>query len=180
MNLESGNYIELYNPLKYNFFPVRILESDSNRIKVKILSTEKDRYFDNYYLDQFGFRIPFISEKLINYCGFNRIDKSPIFNNKDYDLSIIECYQGKIDRNQFLRTLDIETRFLGFKILEKNKEEEFIEILKKLPFNCDFKSFQKENKLINSGNANILFKKLNEFGINDINTDKIILESKSE
>jgi hypothetical protein len=62
MNLESVNYIELYNPSKYNFIPVRILKSDSNRIKVKILSTEKDRYFDKYYLDQFGFRTPFISE----------------------------------------------------------------------------------------------------------------------
>jgi hypothetical protein len=173
MEFQSGKYLELFNPIKNNYFPVRILEVKETGISVKILSTGSERTFANYYLNNYHYRFPNISHELLKNCGFENHNKGLIW--KRGNIIVVECLQGEIKNNDYVTFfINFSSRFLGYKVTTKEALSEFLELLKQTPFDSDSEAFRNQNLTVSF--ADELFMRLSEFGLKNLNTDKIILE----
>tara|TARA_R110002020_G_scaffold108281_2_gene251056 strand:- start:37862 stop:38395 length:534 start_codon:yes stop_codon:yes gene_type:complete len=153
MNFQEEEYILLYNPPKYSYFPVRILKIEDEGALVKVLSNSTEKFFFKYYFENYGYRRPFISSDLIYKCGFHKDDRGLIYRNGD--IIIVESYLGKVeaktdkfDNTEFLRHLDIETIFLGFKILNQKDLKVYLSLLSGSPLDTTFENFKKVNGTI--------------------------------
>lgn len=172
-NFKEGQYLEFQKPHEYEYISVRIHKVDETGVNVVILSDSSEKKLSYYFLENNSFRYPFISEKLIENCGFN-------FNSEKYfeknEIIIIECIAYNIKENNFDNFIDYSSKSLGFKVLRKNKKQDFVKILNNLPYETDPVEFKNKHDTIST--VEDLFAKLKEFDINDIDFDIVILKSK--
>lgn len=173
MEFTSGDYLELFNPINNNYFPVRILESVETGIKVKILGTGEEKNIGNYYLNNYDHRIPNTSSELLENCGFINENRSLIW--KRNNIMVVECFQGKIEKkNEESFFVDFSSRFLGYKITTQNNLDEFLTVLNQTPYDFDKEEFSKKYSTVSR--AIKLFKELSKHGLNQLDTDNIILK----
>lgn len=71
-NINTNDYIELFNPGKNNYFPIRILGKSDNGNKVLILGTGKELNVYEYQLKTYGYRNIWITEEMMIQLGFNK------------------------------------------------------------------------------------------------------------
>lgn len=165
MKLKANNYIEIYNIKNHNYFPVKILSIDENEIKVKTLIDNIEIKIDNCYIETYGYRTPYISNKMIESCGFKKTENGYYEKN---NVVIIENYVGEKE------LLWKKTAFLGFKILNKIDVEDFFKTNIGTNYETKFIDFQKKNNTIMK--IEDFFKELVKYGITDINFEKLIIE----
>jgi hypothetical protein len=169
MKLKADNYIEIYNIKNHNYFPVKILSINKNEIKVKTLIDNIEIKIDISHLETYGYRIPYISNKMIESCGFKKAKNGHYEKN---NVVIIENYIGKME--QISNFFEINTAFLGFKILNKINVEDFFKKNYKTNYETKFIDFQRKNNTIIK--VEDFFKELVKFGITDINFEELIIE----
>ena len=173
MNHKSGDYLELFNPAKNSYFPIRIKNIKETGLIVKILNTGKECLFQNYYMQNYPYKIPSISHKLLLNCGF--VNKNNILVWERDNHVIIECLHGNIRNKNYQNIIfDNSIRFLCFKITKASEYSNFLKLLKENLDEENIDEFKKKNEIIKT--ANELFTKLYENGLTNLETDKIILK----
>lgn len=155
--LEKNQYIELYNPLRNNYFPVRILERIKDGYLVRSLIIDKEINIYDFQLKTYGFRNTWVSQELLERIGFKKDELIYTFEN----IKICECLTGelnKIDHPYYL--YEYKSKHLGYTILTENEIENF---------KIDFKEIENEKvrkhySFINSMNEvfDYLLKKMPE------------------
>ncbi|MCG8803974.1 hypothetical protein [Tenacibaculum finnmarkense] len=160
-NFEVNDYIELYDPFKNSYLPVRILELNEDGYNVKSLINKKEFNIYNYQLMEYGFRNTWISEKLLIKLGF--VKDKLIYNFEN--IVIWECLIGeltKIDHPFYL--YESRSKHFGYAIFENNKLLEFKIDFKNLIKNSERNEISEKYLLTSS--INILFKYLIKYNSN--------------
>lgn len=120
--LETNQYIELYNPLSNNYFPVRILERNSDGYLVRSLFKRKEINIYDFQLKTYGFRNTGISEKLLEKIGFKKEGLVYSFEN----IRIWECQIGELNKTDHPYHLyEYNSKHLGYAILDDTEIENF-------------------------------------------------------
>ncbi len=132
IKFKENEYVNLYNPASRDFFSVRILNSRANGYKVKVLKTEQEKDFQDFYFNTYGYHRICISNEILQNLGFQKKD----FQYKlDYFI-VWECLTAK-NLTIILNKYPIaDFKHLGYAIIKQEQESNFIE---------DFKHAQ-ENK----------------------------------
>lgn len=152
-NFKINEYIDLYDPFKNNYLPVRILNKIEDGYFAKSLINDKEFKVNNYKLKNYGYRQKWISEKLLIKLGF---EKNKLIYNFE-NIVIGECLIGElknIDHPYYL--YEYNSKHLGYAILKKNELLEFKQDFKNLLNNPENNEIN-EKYLITSS-INILFK----------------------
>lgn len=132
-DFKPNEYIELYNPGKNNYFPIRILSKNENGYEVMSLRNNKKINISNYYLTRYGYKRIWVSEELLSQLGFKKEGLIYSFENT----IIVECLIGEvkiIDHPYYL--YEYNSNHLGYAILKKNEIEAFLDDYKKIDFNA--------------------------------------------
>ena len=131
-NFKPNSYIELFNPGRMNYFPVRILEKIDNSYRALNLHNKIEINIYDYQLNKYGFRNIWITEDLLYKLGFVRNDFIFSFEN----IVIFECIIGDsiYNENPFY-LFEFNSKFLGYAIIDNNKKDEFINDYRKIDFN---------------------------------------------
>ncbi|CAA0220261.1 hypothetical protein [Tenacibaculum maritimum] len=119
---ETNQYIELYNPLRNNYFPVRILERTKDGYLVHSLIINKEINIYDFQLKTYGYRNTWISQELLERIGFKKDGLIYTLGN----IIIWECLTGelnKIDHPYYL--YKYKSKHLGYAILSENEIEDF-------------------------------------------------------
>lgn len=132
IEFKTNEYIEIYNPSKHNYIPIRILSKNKNGYDALLLPNSKQVNIYNYQLNTYGYKKIWITEKLLSQLGF----KKEGLNYTLEDITIFECLIGElknIDHPYYL--YEFSSKHLGYAILKKNEVDEFIKDYKEIDFN---------------------------------------------
>jgi len=173
---KPNTYIELFNPAKNNYFPIRILENTENGYKALILENGKEINVYDYQLKTYGYRNIWINEKILNGLKFKK-------NGLEYKLNDILLFEGLIGN---LKSIDhpfylfeFSSKHLGFAILNKDELKDFKSDYEKIKYNDNEQTIKE--KYTFSSDINDVFTKLTETKSNKFDYDlfdKIIVENK--
>lgn len=163
---ETNQYIELYDPFKSRYLPVRILKKNTDGYLVKFISIEKEINIYEYQLKNYGYRELWNSRELLEFLEF----KKDGLKNQLGSLIVWECLLGELKNNGNNHFIyEYSSKFLGYALLQENSFDEFEKDFAKLNYNSDSTEFEK--KYLISSSANQLFNHLK-----DINPDKYNIE----
>jgi len=171
MNFELHEYWEIFEPSKKVFFPVRVIDLDSDGIICHFLNSKKNRKIYNYSLATHGYIKPSISDELLISCGFEQNNIEFIKENK----IVIKCLVGELKESIFPYYADFNYNIFGYKFL-KNKEEltNIIEILRITNVDKSSLAFMQENQ------STFRIEKLRDYlNIDNENFDDLYLQSRS-
>ena len=142
---KTNQYIELYNPLRNNYFPVRILERTNNGYRVRSILINKEINIYDFQLENYGFRNIWISKELLEKIGFKKEGLIYSFEN----IIIWECLIGELNKIEHPYYLyEYNSQHLGYVILDENEIENF-----KADFrNIENEKIRKNYTFINSMN----------------------------
>lgn len=144
---KQNEYIELYNPAKYNYFTIRILSKSENGYNALILDNRKKEEIYSYAIETYGFRRNFINRELFVNAGFT---KDNLVYTKN-DLVVFECLIGKLEQDPYyLYNNYFSSRFLGYAFLKENELNYFKTKLEKIQFKTNADDFKKEFNLSSS------------------------------
>lgn len=168
MKFEIDKYIELYDPFKNRYLPVRILEQNTDGYKVKLIPNGKEINIYNYQIKTYGYRELWISRELLEYLG---TEKNGLKTQIDSTI-VWECLIGELknsERNQYI--YEFSSKFLGYAIISDDSLKEFMQDFKKIDFNSDNKEFK--SKYLISSSANELFNQLKKNKSEKYNFDEL-------
>lgn len=132
LKFKENEYVNLYNPASRDFFAVRILIRQANGYKVKVLQTEQEKDFQDFYFDTYGYHRICISDEMLQNLGFLK-------NNLQYkldDFIVWECLHIESEEIKIVFNFpfsDLEN--LGYVFLNEKSLEQFTE---------DFKDIQEK------------------------------------
>ena len=133
-NFKINEYINLYDPFKNNYLPVRILERNKDGYNVKALLNDRKFNIYDYQIENYGFQKNWISEKLLIKLGF---EKNGLIYKLD-DLIVWECLIGELQNIEHPYYLyEYSSKHLGYAIFKN-------ELL--IQFKNDFKNVQLNSK----------------------------------
>lgn len=175
-NFKPNQYIELFNPGKSNYFPIRILEKNDNGYKALILESDKKINVYEYQLKTYGYQDIWITEKLLSQLGFEK--KGLVYSRKN--IIFWECLIGDLEQIEHPYYLyEFSSKHLGYAILEENEVDQFKKDYKEIEFE-DINHKIKE-KYFFTNSINDIFKCLMEKEPNNFNYenfDEILLAKK--
>lgn len=161
-NFEVNDYIELYDPYKNSYLPVRILKPNEDGYNVKSLINKKEFNIYNYQLIDYGFRKTWISEKLLIKLGF--VKDKLIYTSEN--IVIWECLIGELKKIEDPFYLyETRSKHFGYAIFENSKLPEFKIDFKNLIQNSERKEISEKYLLTSS--ISILFKYLLKHNSNE-------------
>lgn len=121
-NLRTNQYVELFNPLKNSYFPVRIKDKIKEGYRAVSILSGKEINIYYYQLKNYGFRKIWVSDSILKKLNFNK-------NNLIYkleDVIIFECLIGKLENvDDPYYLYEYKSKHLGFAILDQDNIEDF-------------------------------------------------------
>lgn len=165
--MKKNEYIAISNPANNDFVPVKILSIAKKEITVKILANEDIRIIPNYYLENYGYRKPYISEKIIENCGLKKTKHD------QYEYDNIVLIKSFVSQNNGGYHF-FSSNFLGYKFLTNSEVDDFRKLLSEIPFETNINDFKEKNSTITT--IEEFINKINELKINNVNFEKLICE----
>ena len=170
MNFKENEYREIRNTDLNRNIPVKILKINESDIKIKDLVENTEYEIYKVSQDAFPSRRPHVNDKMIESCGFKKIIEGVFaFNN----IAIVKCPVKKY----FKTSTNIEEKhldFYGYKILLINDVSDFIKnniiSIQKMTLT----DFQEKNYTVFS--VKNFFEKLTDFGLTNIDFEKLLIE----
>lgn len=169
--LDKNSYIEICNPIQKNDIPVRVLKNESDGILVKILANGKSKFFYYYYLEEYGYRLPILSDVFIESCGFKKTDN--YYFERD-NLIVAGCFVVKTNRDTLFEKGPTSIKFFGYKFIERQDLSKFKEKCLKTKFETTLENYKKEHETITS--VEEFIRKAKDFGLKKIDFDNVILK----
>lgn len=174
IEFNNNEYIEIYNPGKHNYVPIRILNKNENGYNAILLPNSKEIKIYDFHLN-YGYKKICISEKLLKKLGFKKDEFIYTLGN----ITIWECLIGEIKNiNEPYYLYEFESKFLGFAILNENELKDFKKDFKEIDFNSTNHNIKEKYYFTNS--INDVFNHLLKYNFEKCNYeefDKIILEN---
>jgi len=134
IEFSNNEYIEINNPGKNNYVPIRILNKGENGYNALLLPNSKEIKIYDYQLINYGYKKIWISEKLLNELGFKKDGFIYTLGN----IIIWECFIGELKNISHPYYLyEYNSKFLGYAILDKNEIEEFKKDYAEIDFNSE-------------------------------------------
>ncbi len=175
-NFKPNQYIELFNPGKNNYFPIRILEENDNGYKAIILENDKKINVYEYQLKSYGYRNIWITEKLMNQLGF---EKNGLIYSRQNTI-VWECLIGDLKQTEHPYYLyEFNSKHLGYVILNADEVDQFREDYNEIEFEAANHKIKEKYSFTSS--INDIFTSLMEKAPNDFNyeiLDKIVINKK--
>jgi len=171
MKLEVNEYLEIFDPIRKSFFPVRVTEILSDGILCRFLNSKKERKIFNYSLETYGYMEPSLNDNLIIDCGYTQNNIQFISENR----TIVKCIVGELKESIFPYYADFSYNVFGYKFIETDDElVNIIEILKNTGPEKNNLEFKEEN------NSTFRIEKLRDYSKIDNETfDDIYLKNRS-
>lgn len=170
MNFKENEYREIRNTDLNRNIPVKILKVNEFDIKIKDLIENTEYEINRVSQVRYPSRRPHVNNKMIVSCGFKKISESVFtFNN----IAIIKCPFIKY----FKTSRNIEEKhynFYGYKILLRNDVSEFKKNYTETIHKMTLTDLQEKNDTVFS--AEDFFKKLTDFGLTNIDFEKLLIE----
>ncbi|NMH89118.1 hypothetical protein [Flavivirga algicola] len=147
--IKTNQYIELYNPLRNNYFPVRILNKTQDGYLALSILTDKEINIYNYQLDTYGYRNIWISEKLLSKLDFKKDSLCYTLN----DIIIWECLTGELsDIEHPYYLYEYKSKHLGYAILNETEIERFKNDFKAIEYKSNNDGIKSRYSFANSIN----------------------------
>jgi|GEM_PF-3538025 len=142
MNIELNEYLDIFDPLKKIYFPIRVISFTEKGIIAKFIKSNIDKEIQYYQINNYGFKKSYITDEMIINCGF--VHKNGLEYYKENQI-IIDCLIGKIELNPYPIYLDYESNYFGYKFLQDIGEYDvFKEILKNTEISTPSQDFKLE------------------------------------
>lgn len=152
-NIEVNEYIDLYDPIKNYYLPVRIVSMEDNLFNCKVLSNDKEIRITDYHLKNYGFRKNWITEIMLKDLGFKK-------NGLLYELESInvwECLIGHLENIKHPYYIyEYSSKHLGYAIFQEHELNKFKDDFQNVSYDSDNKAFK--NKYLITSSVNELFK----------------------
>ena len=171
MNLKVNEYLEIFDPIKKSFFPVRIIELASDGIICHFLNSKINKKIYNFSLKTYGYIKPSVTDDLIINCGYKQNNIQFIMDDK----IVVKCIVGEFKESIFPYYADFSYNIFGYKLIHKKDElDNIIEILKNTNPEKNNLDFKKEN------NCTFRIEKFRDYSKIDNETfDDLYLKSRS-
>jgi len=124
MSYKANEYLEVFDPTKKEFFPVRIVETTLDGIICYFLNLKREKKIYKFSLETYGYMKPSITDELIINCGFEQNNIQFVKENK----IVIKCIVGDLKESVFPYYADFSYNVFGYKFI--HSEEELTEIIK--------------------------------------------------
>ena len=74
MDIKLDEYLEIFDPLKKEYFPIRVISHTEKGIIAKFLKSEVEKEIQYYHIKTYGYKKSFINNEMIKNCGFTHIN----------------------------------------------------------------------------------------------------------
>jgi len=175
IEFSNNEYIEINNPGKNNYIPIRILHKNEDGYNAILLPTSKEIKIYNYQLINYGYKKIWVSEKLLNQLGFKKVGFIYTLGNTIIWECIIGEMKNIIDPYYLY---EYKSKFLGYAILKDNEVENFKKDYTKIDFNST--NHEIKEKYFFTSSISDIFNRLLDDGLENYNYkefDKIILDN---
>ena len=119
MDIKLDEYLEIFDPLKKEYFPIRVISHTEKGIIAKFLKSEVEKEIQYYHIKTYGYKKSFINNEMIKNCGFTHINGLEY--HKDNKI-IIEYLIGQINVNPYPFYIDYDSNYFGYKFLNTHTE----------------------------------------------------------
>ncbi|WP_419869848.1 hypothetical protein [Chryseobacterium sp. CT-SW4] len=142
MDIKLNEYLDIFDPIKKEYFPIRVIAFTEKGISVKFLKSRIEREIQHYHIKTYGYKKSFINNEMIKDCGFTYINGLEY--HKENQI-IIECLIGQIRVEPYPFYIDFASNYFGYKFLNNHHDYvNFKEILSNTEINTPVEKFKLE------------------------------------
>ncbi|MCT3786921.1 hypothetical protein HZQ67_06025 [Elizabethkingia anophelis] len=143
MNIKLNEYLDIFDPIKREYFPIRVISFTEKGILAKFLNPKREREIQLYYIKNYGYKKSFINNELLENCGFKK--ENELEYHKENKI-IIECLIGQLKPAPYPFYLGYESNYFGYKFLNSHSDSvKFKEILLSTDIQTSIEDFKSEH-----------------------------------